>query len=232
MTPKKSYPKIDLTGRKFGDWEVLNFYGYYYGKAPPWVCLCKCGSIHHVMQCRLLGGQCNSCDDLAIRKGWIKDGIGYIPLTKNKVAIVGTYRVNELQRWHWYAALLDGGWYAYRRQEGKGISMARQILRLDPTDKREAEHRNGDTLDNRDENLRPSSRSQNEANKGVRRDSETGVKGVRYHKYKGKWDGRFAVRIRYFGTEIHLGMCDTLEQGSAMYEEAARILFGEFARIK
>lgn len=234
MTPVRSYPKMDLTGQTFGSWKVLSFYGAYYGKAPTWVCRCRCGckGIYHVMQCKLLKGQSVSCKDLDIRKCWIKNGVGYIPLTKGKVATVKPRQIMKLQRWSWYAALLDGGWYAYRRQDGKGISMARQILGLGPPekDKREAEHRGGKTLDNC--NLRIADRSQNEANKGVRRDSETGVKGVRQHKYKGKWDGRFSVRIRYWGKEIFLGMCDTLEEGSAMYMEAARILFGKFARSK
>jgi hypothetical protein len=112
--------------------------------------------------------------------------------------------------------------------------MARQILRLGPPDKdkREAEHSNKNTLDNRDCSIRVATRSQNEANKGVRRDSETGVKGVRRARWGGKYTGRFSVRIRYDGEEIHLGMCDTLEEGSAMYEEAARLLFGKFSRIK
>ena len=234
MTPKKSYPKMDLSGKKFGLWTVLSFYGTYYGKAPTWVCRCRCGckGIYHVMQCKLLKGQSVSCDDLDIRKCWIKNGVGYVPLTKGKVATVKPRQIVKLQRWSWYAALLDDGWYAYRRQDGKGISMARQILGLGPPekDKREAEHRGGKTLDNY--NIRIADRSQNEANKGVRRDSETGVKGVRYQKYKGKWTGKYVARIRYWGTEIHLGVCDTLEEGSAMYMEAARILFGKFARSK
>jgi hypothetical protein len=236
MTPIKAYLKMDLTGKTFGLWKVLSFYGTYYGKAPTWTCRCRCGckGIYNVMQCKLLKGQSLSCDDLDIRKCWIKNGVGYVPLTKGKVATISPCKIVKLQRWLWYASLLDGGWYAYRRQDGKGISMARQILGLgDPKkDKREAEHRNGKTLDNRNCNLRVSSRSQNEANKGVRRDSETGVKGVRFHKYKGEWTGRYSVRIRYWGKEIFLGMCDTLEEGAAMYAEAARLLFGKFARSK
>jgi hypothetical protein len=233
MTPTKSYPKMDLSGQVFDSWTVLSFYGYY-GKAPTWACRRECGAVHNVMQFKLLNGQCKSCDDLEIRKGWTKDGIGYIPLTKGKVALVSPHRVNELQRWQWHAALLDGGYYAYRRQYGKGVSMARQILGLGApdVDKREAEHANCDTLDDRDENLRLATRSQNEANKGVRRDSETGVKGVRRSKWGGKCTGRFEVRIRHLSIEIHVGVADSLDEGKAMYTEAARKLFGEFARIE
>jgi hypothetical protein len=69
-------------------------------------------------------------------------------------------------------------------------------------DKREAEHSNKNTLDNRDCSIRVATRSQNEANKGVRRDSETGVKGVRRARWGGKYTGRFSVRIRYDGEVV------------------------------
>lgn len=236
MTPTKSYHE-DLTGRVFGSWTVLSFYGNY-GKAPTWACRCECGAIYHVMQCKLLNGQCRSCEDLNIRKCWIADGIGYIPLTKGKVALVSPHRIVELQRWQWFATLLDGGYYAYRHGKRNGtesdVSMARRILGLGAPgeDEREADHINKNTLDDRDENLRLATRRQNETNKGVRCDSETGVKGVRRAKWGNEYTGRFEVRIRHMGVEIHLGMCDTLEEGSLMYEKAARKLFGEFARIE
>lgn len=241
MTPKRVYRKgqrEDLTGKKFGDWTVLSFYGYYYGKAPTWACQCECGAIYHVMQCRLLSGQSQSCDDLDIRKCWVKDGIGYIPLTKGKVALVSPHRIVELQRWQWFASLLDGGYYAYRRGKRDGsecdVHMARQILGLGPTedDEREAEHINGDTLDNRDENLRPATRRENEQNKLVRRDNKLGVKGVRRYVLKSTGRYKYEARITHMGKEIHLGVSDTAEEAGKMYEDAAHRLFGEFAGSK
>jgi hypothetical protein len=238
MTPTKAYPKMDLIGQVFGEWTVLNFYGNYYGKAPTWACRCACGAIYHVMQCRLLSGQSRSCDDLDIRKCWIADGVGYIPLTKGKVALVSPHRIVELQRWQWSAFLLDGGYYAYRhgkRNELESdVSMARQILGLGPTgeDEREAEHANGNSLDNRDENLRPASRRENETNKPVRRDNKLGVKGTRRRLSKRTGKYRFSVRITHMGREMHLGSFDSAEEAEKVYEEVARKLFGEFTRFK
>lgn len=238
MTPTKAYPKMDLTGQVFGEWTVLSFYGNYYGKAPTWACQCECGAIYHVMQCNLLNGQCRSCDDLNVRKCWIADGIGYVPLTKGKVALVSPHRIAELQRWQWSAFLLGAGYYAYRRGRRNGsesdVSMARQILGLGAPgeDEREAEHINCNSIDNRDENLRPATRRQNETNKAVRRDNRTGIKGVRRARWGNKETGRFEARITHMGVEIHLGMTDTAEEGGKLYADAAAKMFGEFARTK
>lgn len=238
MTPTKAYPKMDLTGQVFGEWTVLSFYGNY-GKAPAWVCRCECGFTYNIRQFELFKGNFRSCEDLNIRRGWVEKGIGYLPLTKGKVALVSPHRLKELEQWPWYAVHLGGGWYAYRQGmkyvpgEGeKGIQMGRQILGLGPAgiDKREADHANGNSLDNRDENLRPATRRQNETNKAVRRDNRTGIKGVRRARWGNKETGRFEARITHMGVEIHLGMTDTAEEGGRLYEEASRKLFGEFAR--
>jgi hypothetical protein len=153
-----------------------------------------------------------------------------------QVAIVSAYRVEELQKWNWCAVLLNGKYYAYRagpRSQGSpSIHMARQILGMDKSDEREADHiDNQRTLDNRDENLRIVTKYQNLLNKAVRRDSGTGVKGVRKHKIHGVDTGRFQVRIGYMGAGIHLALCDTLEEGRLIYAEASRRLHGEFGRI-
>jgi hypothetical protein len=114
------------------------------------------------------------------------------------------------------------------------ITLARQILGLGAPgeDEREAEHINCNSIDNRDENLRPATRRQNETNKAVRRDNRTGIKGVRRARWGNKETGRFEARITHMGVEIHLGMTDTAEEGGKLYADAAAKMFGEFARTK
>lgn len=171
-----------------------------------------------------------------VRKGWVKDGIGYIPLTRGYITMVDAAMVKELQRWNWSAVIFNGKCYAYRRiRTGRGgvlIHMARQILGMDDSDKRHADHIDGNPLNNTIANLRPATYPQSQSNKPVRRDSGTGVKGVRVHKIHGVPTGKFQVRIKHMGAEIHLGLCSTLEEGSALYAKHARKLHGEFARIK
>lgn len=51
---------INLTGKRFGKWNVLKFYsnkkGHYY-----WECQCDCGSVIFVAQTSLISGRSKSC---------------------------------------------------------------------------------------------------------------------------------------------------------------------------
>lgn len=86
------------------------------------------------------------------------------------------------------------------------------------------DHINLDKADNRIENLREASRSQNIANGRVRRDSQSGVRGVK------KMGNRFGAFVRKDGVQNYLGCYATPEEAGAVYAEHAKRLFGEFAR--
>jgi hypothetical protein len=172
---------------------------------------------------------------LDIRKGWIIDGIGHIPLTQEKVATVEPYRVEELQQWNWCAVLLRKKYYAYRYASANGerynIPMARQILGLDRADERVGHHISGNTLDNRDKNLLAITNYQNLAACPAHCDSQTGVKGVYPIKIKGVPTGRFQIKIMYRGVTYDLGTCDTVEEGREIYNAAAFKFHGEIVQL-
>jgi hypothetical protein len=86
------------------------------------------------------------------------------------------------------------------------------------------DHSDGDFTNNRFENLRLSSVSQNAGNMKMRSDNSTGLKGVERKRSK------FAARIRHEGVRHNLGVFDTAEEAHAAYFSAAQRLFGEFAR--
>lgn len=233
MTPKKSYPTTDMVGQVFDSWTVLSF-DRYSGKETMWMCKCSCGTLRPIKKFYLVHRRYKSCGCLDIPKGWIIDGIGYIPLTKSLVVRVSPHRVDELQKRKWRASKLGGDYYAYcgnTRGSRRNGHMARQILGLDESDVRQADHINGDTLDNRDENLRPVDKYQSIWNRGVNRNNSTGAKGVIRHKSWGKYTGKFRVRIMHMGVDRDLGVCDTVEEGRNIYNEAALKLYGEFARV-
>ena len=75
-------------------------------------------------------------------------------------------------------------------------------------------------MNNRIANLREATMTQQRANQAVRRDSQTGVKGV--SNYRGRY------RARCAGSEI--GVYDTMVEAQVAYERAARARWGEFAR--
>ncbi len=89
----------------------------------------------------------------------------------------------------------------------------------------EVDHKDGDGLNNRWDNLRVATRSQNHANSKRASDNTTGFKGVRKQR-----NGRYQARIAIKGKRLHLGTFQTPEAAHAAYCKAAKELFGEFAR--
>jgi len=88
------------------------------------------------------------------------------------------------------------------------------------------DHRDGDPSNNRWDNLRPATRSQNCANRRIPRHNTCGLKGVSLHR--GKYDALICKK----GRKYYLGRFSTAQEAHAAYAEAARKLFGEFARTE
>ena len=82
-------------------------------------------------------------------------------------------------------------------------------------------HRNGDTTDDRPENLREATRPENCASARLRRDNSSGFKGVREF-HSGRWQARIG--------KAYIGTFDTPEEAHAAYIAAARQRYGRFAR--
>jgi hypothetical protein len=88
------------------------------------------------------------------------------------------------------------------------------------------DHRNGDGLDNRRNNLRMASRSQNNANARLRSTNRSGFKGVTLDRRIGRWNARIYVNKQ----GRSLGYFATAEEAARAYDAAAIEVFGEFAR--
>lgn len=84
----------------------------------------------------------------------------------------------------------------------------------------EIDHRDLDKSNNRWGNLRPATRSQNCANKKVRRDSQTGIKGLSLRS-----NGKYQVSIQ----NRYVGVFKTKAAAAAAYEREIRKAFGRFA---
>ncbi len=97
--------------------------------------------------------------------------------------------------------------------------------RLLCTSEHEVDHKNGDGLDNRRENLRPATKAQNQHNKTKYRTNTSGYKGVSWLKSEHKWQ----ANIKVDGRQKKLGRFDTAEAAHLAYAEAARELHGEFS---
>ena len=153
----------------------------------------------------------------------------FIALNKNQTAIVDADDFEWLSRWTWTAAwnAANKAFYAIRTKEDKitgkrhNIQMHRFILRCEVG--KEVDHRNGNRLDNRRENLRKCDRQQNSRNRG-RICNNTGYKGVRL-RAPGRWSAEINVGYK----NKYLGVFPTPQAAARAYDEAARLYHGEFA---
>lgn len=87
------------------------------------------------------------------------------------------------------------------------------------------DHINGNAFDNRKENLRICSQSENVINKSFMSNNTSGFIGVSYRKNRERYDPE--IRIGY--TRCHLGYCETLEQAVYKRYIAEKLLFGNYA---
>lgn len=148
-----------------------------------------------------------------------------IPLTRGKFAIVDDDDFDCLNCFCWHCTKQGRAGRIERRSGSRKpytILMHRQILRA----RRgvEVDHINLNPLDNRKENLRLATFSQNQWNRRVYRNSSTRFKGV------GKKGNGYRARISVHGKSICLGVFETARLAAFAYANAARKYHGEFAR--
>lgn len=89
----------------------------------------------------------------------------------------------------------------------------------------EIDHINGDRSDNRIENLRLATSTQNKHNRVVRHDSKSQMKFI--HKLP---SGRYRVCIRRGYSNIYDRVHSTIEEAKTAAAEASRLIHGEFSR--
>ena len=156
----------------------------------------------------------------------MKQAIGFL-LTTGEIAII-----DEADAW-----LLRLRWKLLRRPDGLAY-VARDDRRHIPgytgvkllhraiTGARRVEivdHKNGDTLDNRRENLRIATSTQNNRNISPgRKNNTSGFLGVGWHVARGKWQ----ASIRVGGKLQYLGLFDDVEAARAARREAELRLWG------
>jgi len=160
------------------------------------------------------------------------DEVGCIPLTKGNYAIVDVIDADLTElKWHInnrYASRYYGKGAKHRYRVNMHRIILQRILDRPLVKGEEVDHINGDRLDNRRENLRVATHSQNAANAGRQRNNKSGFKGVHWRKQNQRW----ITYIKHNGKMNYIGAFDTPEAAHEAYREAATKFFGEFARFE
>jgi hypothetical protein len=124
----------------------------------------------------------------------------------------------------WYLLRAAGGHlYAQAVVNGKTVLMHRLIMGASSG---RVDHRNNDGLDNRRENLRHCSQSQNIAWSRI---DKSGCAS----RFRGvvRRDGWWVARIKVGGKRSQVGKFATEMEAARAYDFAAKAAFGEFARL-
>lgn len=153
-----------------------------------------------------------------------------IRLSDGSIALVDDEDFVLLAQYSWNTLRTNGRVYATTRSpDVDGDRTCRYMHRviLDAPADIQVDHLNGDGLDNRRENLRLATNSQNSKNKGRYRNNSSGYKGV----YKRLGRERWRADIMSDGQRRRLGEFSSAEEAARAYDKAALELHGEFARL-
>lgn len=161
----------------------------------------------------------------------IGPSIAYVPLTRGLFATIDVSDIPLVEGRNWCANKSCSGFYAFRWHRGEDgksglIGMHAVIVRPEPG--HVPDHISGATLDNRRANLRSATYSQNVSNGRMMKSNSTGYRGVRWHPKKRKFKAIIAANRKTY----HLGYFKDASAASDAYQAAARILHGEFVRVK
>ncbi len=179
-----------------------------------------------------------------------------IKLTQNREAIVDDGDYEFLSRFKWYAKVYGSGsnelWYAYRDFTNadrkilaenfptlyinkSGCTPMHRVI-AEAQKGQDVDHINHNGLDNRCDNLRKCTRSENSQNKRLRSDSKSGFKGV--YEIKGRnLKKPFMAYISDPSSAAHkkrnlkLGYYLTAELAAKAYDDKAKEQFGKFAQL-
>lgn len=154
-----------------------------------------------------------------------------IKLPKNQVALVDDWNYEWLSQYVWYIRWdkCTNGFYAQRTEGTKRatrfvVYMAREIMNTPKG--MFCDHINHNTLDNREENLRNVTRSQNMMNrKGANSINKLGEKDIR------RYDSGFMVRVRVEGRVVFCKTFKSLDEAIMARNEAITKYHGEFGHF-
>jgi hypothetical protein len=159
-----------------------------------------------------------------------------VALTKGYTAVIDAADLSIVKGFNWHAVeaknhkgeLLT----VYAARTVRDENGNRRPLKLHRAILAEVEgpvdHRDGDGLNCRRNNLRAATNEQNAFNQRKARNNTSGLKGVSWNKTKGCWQARIRVQRKL----KHLGYFNDKQAAAAAYAEGSQKFHGEFGRLK
>jgi hypothetical protein len=142
--------------------------------------------------------------------------------------MISSHRYEELSSYNWLAFFCKHtqSYYAARHgtnNHAEHVMMAVQIMGF--PEHTIVDHKNHDTLDNSDENLRKGTKSQNGANRRCKQGHYKGVSTIKKNGVVCGYQARIGINYK----RLYLGFSTLIEEAARMYDRAAIRYFGEFA---
>lgn len=169
----------------------------------------------------------------AIRPIRIEGNVAFVPLTQGYEAVIDASDVHLVERFNWWAKVStrnDGSIYAvyacrtfgpFGGQKREYMHRALVVGYPDTVD-----HADGNGLNNRRQNLRPATVSQNMQNTRLRANNTSGVKGVSWSPA----DKRWYAYINVDGKRHRLGAFREIGPAAEAVSVARAAMHGEYGR--
>ncbi len=172
---------------------------------------------------------CQCCPNFRAKRGPVerievsqpdRDDVRCIPLTLRMVTTVDAPDYEWLSAYRWFAKGTAGKYYAGRAERGEMIMMHREIMKPPPG--MVVDHIDGDSLNNRRNNLRICTPGQNNHNRTFK-GNNSGFAGV--YRYGKRWK----AMITYKGEQIMIGAFDDKIEAARARDRKALEIYGPFA---
>lgn len=149
-----------------------------------------------------------------------------ISLTRGLSTLIDDSDREAVNKFKWCAQKCNGKFYAARRSGNKILLLHRELTNA--TKGQRVDHENGDSLDNRRDNLRHCTQRQNLQGFQKKRSGSTSkFRGVCLPRKSKKW----LAQIEVEGKNLRLGSFDSEVEAALAYNEAAKTHFKEFAQL-